>query len=87
MKVSLNWVKEYVSLPDSLSMEQLSYDLTMRTVEVEGAVNPADALSGCVLGVITQIRRPPPGRYAKGVRGGCGAGGPGHHRVRRLQHL
>ncbi|MGI6695322.1 MAG: phenylalanine--tRNA ligase subunit beta [Christensenellales bacterium] len=59
MKVSLNWIKEYVSLPDSLSMEQLSYDLTMRTVEVEGAVNPADALSGCVLGVITQISAHP----------------------------
>ena len=59
MKVSLNWIKEYVSLPESLSMEQLSYDLTMRTVEVEGAVNPADALAGSVLGVITEISAHP----------------------------
>ncbi len=55
MKVSLNWIKQYVDLPEGLTMEQLSYDLTMRTVEVEGVVNPADALKGCVLGVITDI--------------------------------
>ncbi len=59
MKASLNWIRQYVSLPESLTMAQLSYDLTMRTVEVEGAVNPADSLAGCVLGVITQISAHP----------------------------
>ncbi len=59
MKVSLNWIKDYVSLPESLTMEQLSYDLTMRTVEVEGAVNPADALGGSVLGIISKITAHP----------------------------
>ncbi|NLZ70341.1 MAG: phenylalanine--tRNA ligase subunit beta [Clostridiaceae bacterium] len=59
MKVSLNWIKEYVSLPEALSTEQLSYDLTMRTVEVEGTANPADTLSGCVLGLITRISAHP----------------------------
>ena len=35
MKVSLNWLKDYVELPANLTPEQLSYDLTMTTVEVE----------------------------------------------------
>ena len=55
MKVSLNWIRWYVDLPEGLTTEQLSHDLTMRTVEVEGAVNPANALAGSVLGVITKI--------------------------------
>ncbi|MDD4134676.1 MAG: phenylalanine--tRNA ligase subunit beta [Eubacteriales bacterium] len=55
MKVSLNWIRRYVDLPDGLSTDQLSHDLTMRTVEVEGAVNPADGLSGVVLGIINDI--------------------------------
>ena len=35
MKVSLNWVRKYVQLPEDLTNEQLAYDLTMRAVEVE----------------------------------------------------
>ena len=34
MKLSLNWIKKYVDLPAGLTMEKLSYDLTMSTVEV-----------------------------------------------------
>ena len=40
MKLSLNWIKKYVDLPD-ISMSKLSYDLTMCTVEVEDAVDLA----------------------------------------------
>ena len=39
MKVSLNWVRKYVQLPEDLTNEQLAYDLTMRTVEVESIEN------------------------------------------------
>ncbi|MDD4080267.1 MAG: phenylalanine--tRNA ligase subunit beta [Eubacteriales bacterium] len=55
MKVSLNWIRRYVDLPEGLSTDQLAHDLTMRTVEVEDAVNPAEGLSGVVLGAITDI--------------------------------
>ena len=34
MKVSLNWVKDYVVLPQDMDMAKLAYDLTMSTVEV-----------------------------------------------------
>ena len=55
MKLSLNWIREYVDLPADLTMEQLSYDLTMRTVEVESIENPADSLKDVVIGKIIEI--------------------------------
>ena len=35
MKLSLNWIKDYVKLPEDMDLKQLAYDLTMSTVEVE----------------------------------------------------
>lgn len=55
MKLSLNWIKEYVDLPADLTMEKLAYDLTMRTVEVEGVENPKDSLEGIVVGRILEV--------------------------------
>ena len=37
MLVSLNWIKDYVKLPDDMDLKKLAYDLTMSTVEVEDA--------------------------------------------------
>ena len=59
MKVSLNWIKEYVDLPSNLDLTSLSHDLTMRTVEVEDAVNPADSLKHILVGIITDIKTHP----------------------------
>ncbi len=55
MKVSLNWIREYVDLPEDLSSEKLAYELTMRTVEVEDVTNPADLVHGIVVGRILKI--------------------------------
>ena len=35
MKLSLNWIKKYIDLPENISPKQIAYDLTLRTVEVE----------------------------------------------------
>ena len=43
MKLSLNWIKDYVKLPDDMDLSRLAYDLTMSTVEVEGASDSAVA--------------------------------------------
>ena len=55
MKLSLNWLKEYVELPADLTPDKLAYDLTMTTVEVEGyedlALKFTDILVGKVLDV------------------------------------
>ena len=42
MKVSLNWVKKYVDLPEDLTPKQISFDLTMRTVEVEDVIDTSE---------------------------------------------
>ena len=55
MKLSIKWIRQYVDLPEGLTMEQLSYDLTMRTVEVESTQNPADSLKNVVVGRIVEI--------------------------------
>jgi len=55
MKISLNWLKEYVALPDDMSLTQLSYDLTMATVEVEGAENLKDSFENIIVGEIKEV--------------------------------
>lgn len=55
MKLSYQWLKKYVDLPDDLSMDQLSYDLTMRTVEVEGIEDLREKYQKTVAATITQI--------------------------------
>lgn len=59
MKVSLNWIREYITLPEKLSIEQLAYDLTMRTVEVEGWENPALRMQKVVVGEILSVEPHP----------------------------
>lgn len=59
MKVSLNWVKKYVQLPEDLTNEQLAYDLTMRTVEVENVESSADKFKNIVVGVIRSVEAHP----------------------------
>ena len=59
MLVSLNWIREYVDLPEDLTMDKLSYDLTMRTVEVEGTENPAEGLEQIIAGHIIEVKPHP----------------------------
>jgi len=42
MRVSLNWIKKYVDLPEDVSSSQIAYDLTLRTVEVESVEDTGD---------------------------------------------
>ena len=55
MKISLNWIKDYVALPEDMDLMQLSYDLTMSTVEVEGTEDLAKRFDNMVVGVITEV--------------------------------
>ena len=45
MKLSLNWIKDFVKIPDDMDLSKLAYDLTMSTVEVEGAESLLGRLS------------------------------------------
>ena len=42
MKLSLEWLRDYIALPADLPAEQLMHDLTMATVEVESATRHGD---------------------------------------------
>ena len=55
MKLSLNWIKDYVKLPDDMDLTRLAYDLTMSTVEVEGAENLADRFEKIIVGEIKEV--------------------------------
>lgn len=44
MKLSLNWIGDYVRLPQSLTPRELAHQLTMTTVEVEGIEQAAGDL-------------------------------------------
>ena len=55
MKLSLNWIKDYVKLPDDMDLSRLAYDLTMSTVEVEGAENLAERFEKIVIGELREV--------------------------------
>ena len=55
MKLSLNWIKDYVQIPDNMDLKQLAFDLTMSTVEVEGVEELARSFDGIVVGEIKEV--------------------------------
>ena len=55
MKLSLNWIKDYVNLPEDADLKKLAYDLTMDTVEVEDVEFLANRFDKMVVGVIEKI--------------------------------
>ena len=55
MKVSLNWIRDYVQLPADADLKKLAYDLTMSTVEVEGAEDLARRFVHMRVGRIVEV--------------------------------
>ena len=59
MNISLKLLKKYVDLPEDLTYDQIAYDLTMRTVEVEDVINTADKFHDIVVGEIKEVQAHP----------------------------
>lgn len=59
MKVSLNWLKQYIDLPKNLSPEELALKLTMATVEVEEVIDQKKRFQNMVVGEIAEIKDHP----------------------------
>ena len=59
MKVSLNWIRDYVQLPADADLKKLAYDLTMSTVEVEDTIELAKQFDHMVVGGINTIEQHP----------------------------
>ena len=59
MRVSLNLIKKYINLPKDLTDEQIAYDMTLRTVEVEKVENMAKKYHDIVVGKIIELKPHP----------------------------
>lgn len=59
MKLSLNWIKKYIDLPDTLTSKQIAYDLTLRTVEVEAVEDVSEKFHDIVVGKILEVKAHP----------------------------
>lgn len=59
MKISLNWIRDYVDLPRDVGPQQLAEALTMSTVEVEQVVDVSKPLDQMVVARIHAIERHP----------------------------
>lgn len=59
MKLSLQWLNDFVKLPKSISPEDLSNKLTMHTVEVEGIEYQDQAFNLVVVGKVLSVAKHP----------------------------
>lgn len=55
MKISLNWLKKFVEIPENVSAQELAQLFTIRTAEVEGVVNEGEIFNNIVVGKIISI--------------------------------
>ncbi len=59
MFLSLDWLKDYVDLPKSLTPEELGARLTMHTVEIDGVFKEADKFKAVIVGKIKSVKAHP----------------------------
>ena len=59
MNLSLNWLKDFVDIPDRVSPEELGKRLTMYTVEVEKVEHQAEKYKEVVVGKILEVKPHP----------------------------
>lgn len=59
MYLSLNWLKDYVKIPNGLSPEDLGTKLTTHTVEIDGVIKQEDKFKNIVVGKILEVKKHP----------------------------
>lgn len=59
MKISLNWLREFVNIPKDIDAKKLAMLFTIRTAEVEGVENQAEDFEKIVVGQILEIHPHP----------------------------
>jgi len=55
MKLSLNWIKDYVEIPSDWELSRIAYDLTMSTVEVENTIELGKTFDKMLVGVVKEV--------------------------------
>ena len=56
MYISLNWLKDFVEIPKSITPEELGLKLSTHTVEIEKVVNQKEKFNKIVVGKILEIK-------------------------------
>lgn len=59
MYISLNWLKDFVKLPAKIKPEEVAFELTGHTVEVEGFTSQADRFARVVVGRVLEVAKHP----------------------------
>jgi len=59
MKISLNWIKQFVDIPEKYSSKELAELLTLRTAEVEGYEDQQIKFANMVVGQIIKVKPHP----------------------------
>lgn len=59
MKISLNWLKNFVDIPDSVTPEKLGELLTLHTAEIEGVLDLASEYDNMMIGRVLKVGRHP----------------------------
>jgi phenylalanyl-tRNA synthetase beta chain len=60
MKAPVSWIREYVDLPDDLSVDELAHRLTMLGLKLEALETPGDAITGpLVVGRVLTLDKEP----------------------------
>jgi phenylalanyl-tRNA synthetase beta chain len=57
LKISLDWVRDYVDLPTGISPAELAHELTLKTVEVEDVIAVGAAYGGIVAARVEAVER------------------------------
>lgn len=59
MKISLNWLRDFVDIPSDINAQQLGALFTLRTAEVEGIEDQAKSFEKIVVGQILEVHPHP----------------------------
>ncbi|RMG44833.1 MAG: phenylalanine--tRNA ligase subunit beta [Candidatus Dadabacteria bacterium] len=59
MKISFNWLKDYVSIPGTVSPQKLAEDITMSTVEVEDVEDIGARFDKMLVGYVESVSKHP----------------------------
>jgi len=59
MKISLNWLREFVNIPKNIDPQKFAMLFTIRTAEIEGFENQAEAFNNIVVGQILEVHPHP----------------------------
>lgn len=74
MKISLNWLKQYVDIPKDIDPKELALKLTMSVVEVEEVIDQRERYQNMVIGEIVDITNHPQADKLKVCRVNAGKG-------------